>query len=56
MTNPPVPEMADCRNCIRHVVIASSSKCCSFYKCVDGNYFIQAEPIRLYQITSEDKT
>ena len=57
MTNP-VPEMPDCTYC-RHFSNAEfgyPDRCMATRKCTNGSEFKPAEPIRLYTITSEDKT
>jgi len=57
MTNPPVPEMPDCRLCVcsYYPDMPDSDLKCMLNRCTNGSEFKPAEPIRLYQITSEDK-
>ena len=60
MTNP-VPEMPDCRLCEKFTIDFHGDEVCTLsiiddYECTNGSEFKPAEKIRLYQITSEDKT
>jgi hypothetical protein len=57
MTNP-VPEMPDCRLCKNLSKGTDDNPFCwaAANYCTNGSEFKPAEPIRLYTITSEDKT
>jgi hypothetical protein len=63
MTNPLAPEMPDCAQCQHYVpenndYYQTCRKLPTGYSrnCTNGSEFKPAEPIRLYTITSEDKT
>jgi hypothetical protein len=56
-TQPPVPEMPDCRLCAHYIPEDNNYyQRCLRINCTNGSEFKPAEPIRLYTITSEDKT
>jgi NAD-dependent SIR2 family protein deacetylase len=58
-TQPPVPEMPDCAQCQYSLINRFTLMCYRGLvrpRCTNGSEFKPAEPIRLYTITSEDKT
>jgi hypothetical protein len=55
-SHPPVPEMPDCHACNNKMYYPPEDKFMCLQKCENGSLYNPAEPIRLYTITSEDKT